>query len=462
VPNYWFDVFTPETWKEAQAAGLTVTGFSETKRRTADRIRPGDVLLCYLKGHKKLAGALRATAAAYFAREPRIWKGQDFPVRVPVEAIVAFNVGDAMPVADLLPSLTFYDPTSAKRTWARFQGSPTKLREDDGNLLMAALRREPPPPVLPPPPPTRAVVAAKDEARKPSPVSLRLGSPIDRLVGELTTAQRDAAHPGRLEQAATDALKFLGFDARRVGGAGETDIIADSPLGHDRFRAVIDTKASGSGRVPEGQINWPAIAAHRQRRRADHAAVFGERFAGGNLQKFAGDFTIALVDSTTLTEVLRLHAATPFPASDLRPLFSAAGPLTEVVADLRQKSAAVERHWQLVAEIIRLADRFARAELPLALTSGYLYAVLVDRALSGSGEKLVPPSEQDVRDAVAFLSCRAVGVLRAVDPETAGYRLTMSMGTALQRLTALRGSIDGMLSPREDAQHPTVVASPSP
>jgi hypothetical protein len=175
-----------------------------------------------------------------------------------------------------------------------------------------------------------------------------------------------------------------------------------------------------------------------------------------NLQTLAADFSIALIDTRSLIQVLRLHAETPFRASDLRPLFSTTGPMSPVIAKkpLRQKAQGLQHQWQLIADIIRLIDGFSRMDPPLTPTPGNLHAVLVARALERSDQKLTPPSELDVRDAVAFLACRAIGVLRPVDPETAGYRLTMSIHSAPQRLNALERDVRGMLN---DANHPAHV-----
>lgn len=99
-----------------------------------------------------------------------------------------------------------------------------------------------------------------------------------------------------------------------------------------------------------------------------------------------------------------------------------------------------------MAEIIRLVVVFSRSEPPLMPTTGNLHAVLVARALSGNGGSFSPPAEQDVRDAVAFLASRSVGVLRVVDAETSGYRLAMSEHTALRRLQALDATIRRILT----------------
>ena len=46
---YFLNLFTPETWIALQRQGATVSGFRERQLTTArDRIKPGDILLCYL------------------------------------------------------------------------------------------------------------------------------------------------------------------------------------------------------------------------------------------------------------------------------------------------------------------------------------------------------------------------------------------------------------------------------
>src|SRR5258708_38117933 len=100
----------------------------------------GDVLLCYLKGDKKLIGALKVTGKPFFAKEPRIWKSQEFPARLPVAPILTLDPANAVNLTNVLPQLSFYDSTNVKRTFARFQGSPTKLPDADGELMFAAIQ----------------------------------------------------------------------------------------------------------------------------------------------------------------------------------------------------------------------------------------------------------------------------------------------------------------------------------
>jgi hypothetical protein len=54
--RYYTDLFTPETWAAFRKHGATVSGFRERQRKTAERIEPGDRLLCYLVPFVSRAG----------------------------------------------------------------------------------------------------------------------------------------------------------------------------------------------------------------------------------------------------------------------------------------------------------------------------------------------------------------------------------------------------------------------
>jgi hypothetical protein len=49
-PSYWLDLFTYKSWNEFLEAGGAVSGFSEGRRAMVQKMREGDLLLCYLTG----------------------------------------------------------------------------------------------------------------------------------------------------------------------------------------------------------------------------------------------------------------------------------------------------------------------------------------------------------------------------------------------------------------------------
>ncbi|BET68222.1 hypothetical protein ASA1KI_31400 [Opitutales bacterium ASA1] len=54
--NYWLDLFTGTTWGEFRKSGSTISGFRKRMRNAASKVRPGDILLCYLTAIPNTSG----------------------------------------------------------------------------------------------------------------------------------------------------------------------------------------------------------------------------------------------------------------------------------------------------------------------------------------------------------------------------------------------------------------------
>jgi hypothetical protein len=87
---YWLDLFSHKTWTEFLKAGGAVTGFRESRWRTAQRISSGDYFLCYLTGVSRWIGLLEVTGKAFQDQSP-IWADDPFPCSLPGEASHCFR-----------------------------------------------------------------------------------------------------------------------------------------------------------------------------------------------------------------------------------------------------------------------------------------------------------------------------------------------------------------------------------
>jgi hypothetical protein len=175
------------------------------------------------------------------------------------------------------------------------------------------------------------------------------------------------------------------------------------------------------------------------RRAASFAAVIGEDFSGGRLQKFADHYQIALITTDMLCELLRMHDQLPFNLLELRELFVFAGRADQSMQVLRERHANRRRNWQLIVEMVELIESFER-KMPHGFTvtvdrlhTSYLTAEMVKREQS----PLDIPTEQDVADAMAFLASRAVNVLVEVPGSGGAYQLAMNSATTRKLLHAL-------------------------
>ncbi len=147
--GYWTDIFTLETWAQAETHGFEVSGFpapTKTKggysARMFERVEPGDVLLCYCKGPAmRWVGALRITGEVFRSDEP-IW-GLDedgnarFPWRFPVEPVVTLDPARGLPGAEAAAALGFL---SKFKQWGTYlQRSLNAVPDADGVRLIEML-----------------------------------------------------------------------------------------------------------------------------------------------------------------------------------------------------------------------------------------------------------------------------------------------------------------------------------
>jgi hypothetical protein len=138
--TYWIDLFTIGTWKEFLDHGGDVSGFSEKRRVTVQRMKPGDYLLCYLTRVSRWVGVLEVTGEPFFDEAP-IWSSQVFPSRVRVRAVLALRPEHGVPVLDMRGELTVFQNLDNPNRWqGPFRGSPTRWKPADGEAVVRALR----------------------------------------------------------------------------------------------------------------------------------------------------------------------------------------------------------------------------------------------------------------------------------------------------------------------------------
>jgi len=137
--TYWIDLFTGETWREFLAAGSNISGFREKQWKAAQRVRSGDIFLCYLTGISRWIGVLEVTGAPYRDSAP-IWSKNVFPVRFPVNLLNKLEPITAVPVIDMRGSLSIFQNLKSPHAWTgRFRGSLSKWTDEDGQAVVAAI-----------------------------------------------------------------------------------------------------------------------------------------------------------------------------------------------------------------------------------------------------------------------------------------------------------------------------------
>ncbi len=278
------------------------------------------------------------------------------------------------------------------------------------------------------------------------PVVAIVPNDFERSAVELLEAGTDSARPGRLEQSVAAALALLGFETEVIGGSSNTDVLAIAPLGIDRYTMVVDAKSTSGGRVSEHQINWVSLRDHREANGADFVVVVGPDFSSGQLRDRATDFSVCLLTTNELAELVRRQAETPVSLTELRPLF-AASPLAR--AALEVVDAAAERRtrrMRLIERILHTIGDYNRLKPDLVLATPETLFGLMLRDVS---ENI---SIEEIEQAFALLL--ALGTVRQ---EGSGYVSSTSLSGAQQMLNAL-----GRLSLAPEQEEERLVAEDKP
>jgi hypothetical protein len=138
--TYWLDLFTGQTWQEFRDYGATVSGFRKRMHNAVNRIKPGDVLLCYLTGVMRWVGALEVQG---LSRDKKmIWEFDEFPERLSVKPIVLLQPERGVPMEDLEGKVDFYRSRADRPGFNGFlRMSPNRFkRSADGELILNLLR----------------------------------------------------------------------------------------------------------------------------------------------------------------------------------------------------------------------------------------------------------------------------------------------------------------------------------
>jgi predicted RNA-binding protein len=137
--NYWLDLFTWRTWNEFLEASGTVSGFRKSRWPTVKRMKPGDILVCYMTGISRFFAILEVTGKPYTEDTP-IWGEAIFPSRVPVTTKLHLPPEHAVPVKELSDYLSYFQNMRTSYSWSgHFRGSPTSEKPEDAQVIINAL-----------------------------------------------------------------------------------------------------------------------------------------------------------------------------------------------------------------------------------------------------------------------------------------------------------------------------------
>ena len=143
--NYWSDLFTPETFEAFARSDRTISGFRESQRSMAEKVRVGDKFICYLVRMSRWIGVLDVLEGPFTDNTPIFVLDDDpFVVRFKVRSAVWLLLENTIPIhePEVYSHLTFTRDVMPGGYWlGPLRRSLVKLNSDDGAFLDSLLQR---------------------------------------------------------------------------------------------------------------------------------------------------------------------------------------------------------------------------------------------------------------------------------------------------------------------------------
>ena len=142
-PTHYIVVTSPENWEKTAERGWTLLGLKSTKPGQAGKLKPGDKVVAYATGIKKLIGAVEVTSEPFVDHTP-IWgsakkPGEDYPNRVETKPMITLEADEYLDAFDLARHLEY------ARKWGdhislAFQGNIRPIPRADYELIISEMQ----------------------------------------------------------------------------------------------------------------------------------------------------------------------------------------------------------------------------------------------------------------------------------------------------------------------------------
>ena len=141
--NWYTYLFSPDTYKAFLQTARKNPGVRKRQQQAAERIQPGDVLVCYMTKVSRWCGLLEVVGGQPY-HDPQ---EDPFPVRLRVKPLVLLeDIEYGLPIRDpeIWEALSFTreEGPASNRWTGKLRGSLVPLDNEDGKLLDRLLRRQ--------------------------------------------------------------------------------------------------------------------------------------------------------------------------------------------------------------------------------------------------------------------------------------------------------------------------------
>ena len=264
---------------------------------------------------------------------------------------------------------------------------------------------------------------------------------LEKTIDLLTKAAVDPLAENKasgvaFEEEIANMFCLMGFDAKRIGGSGDTDVIVrwkdDEGKNHI---AIVDGKSKSNGQVSHSDISDVAIDTHKEKNNAEYVAIIGNDFSGNTIKNHARKKSFALITANELSEIARASHTLGLSLQEMSLLFQ----VPNGMSMLNEIIAEKQRELDIIAVVV--STMYSEQDEEGDLSPRDLHFVLKKHTLS--------PSQEELITAFTTLSKPEIGVLKVSkknsDPEHVFYTLSDSR-KSICRLRAIASAIESGVS----------------
>lgn len=252
----------------------------------------------------------------------------------------------------------------------------------------------------------------------------------DKLFDDLRIAAKDPMAAGKasgvaFEESIAAVFRYMGFDAKRIGGSGDTDVIVRWKDNEGKtIVAIVDGKSKSSGTVTHSDISDVAIETHKEKNNADFVAIIGPGFSGDTIKSHARRKRFALVTDLELIDIAEKSKLLGLSLAEISLLFKVPNGLSQ----LDELISAKKRDIEIITLVISTFKE--EQEVMDSLCARDLYFLLRKTNVSPSMEELIRAFE--------ILSKEEIGVLSQVKGASSLENVTYSIGEGTRSVNRLR------------------------
>lgn len=263
----------------------------------------------------------------------------------------------------------------------------------------------------------------------------------NKIFEELKIAARDPMAKGKgsgvaFEESIAEVFHHMGFEAKRIGGAGNTDVVVRWKDNDGKtITAVVDGKSKLSGTVSHGDVSDVAIETHKEKNGTEFVAIIGPGFGGDTLKNHARKKGFALITDIELIDIAKSSQMVGLSLEEISLLFKVPNGL----AQLRELITNKQRKLDIISLVVSTFKQ--EQDAMESLSARDLYFLLRRTEISPSLEELIVAFEMLSQDEIGILT----QIKKASETENTTYALR-GEHHCVNRMRALASSIEKGLS----------------